>query len=198
MAVYTWSSSVNHAISVNAMLSVVSGLSSVSSVPETSSIQSLNYIGKDIIGQIGGMIYAMRTGKKADHSKKNYAITGVKFSQAGCYMENFSKHLIDYAGIVNPLFPLLFLGSANFLKNISWITIGAANAAKIASMSKEHTGQIYSEIAAINTFASTLGMACGIGIIHLVPSFTVRSLCIMPVMTGISMYSMKKAMETTT
>jgi hypothetical protein len=182
-------------------------LSSITSEgPSYSSIITTNYIGKDIIGQLGGLMYAWKTGKTADTQPLKYITKGVLVLQASFYIENLAPL------VTNKLFVLPFLGFSSTLKNISFISIGAVNAnnlQKLAAQSPSSSqtqsssqtpsssqtsniGECYSKAASINTLSSTLGMICGIGIIYFIPSYTIRTTVILPVMSIISIYSLRK------
>jgi hypothetical protein len=174
-------------------------LSSITSEgPSYSSIITANYIGKDIIGQLGGLMYAWKTGKTADTQPLKYITKGVCVLQASFYIENLAPL------VTNKLFVLPFLGFSSTLKNISFISIGAVNANNLQKLataspsqnespSTSNIGECYSKAASINTLSSTLGMICGIGIIYFIPSYTVRTTVILPVMSVISIYSLRKS-----
>ncbi len=192
-AINSFSTSVSSVISTNSMLSSIT-----SEGPSYSSIITANYIGKDIIGQLGGLMYAWKTGKTADTQPLKYITKGVCVLQASFYIENLAPL------VTNKLFVLPFLGFSSTLKNISFISIGAVNAnnlQKLASVSQRATqcastsniGECYSKAASINTLSSTLGMICGIGIIYFIPSYTVRTTVILPIMSVISIYSLRKS-----
>lgn len=195
-AINSFSTSVSSVISTNSMLSSIT-----SEGPSYSSIITANYIGKDIIGQLGGLMYAWKTGKTADTQPLKYITKGVFILQASFYIENLAPL------VTNKLFVLPFLGFSSTLKNISFISIGAVNAnnlQKLATQSVTQTpsetqsastsniGECYSKAASINTLSSTLGMICGIGIIYFIPSYTIRTTVILPVMSVISIYSLRK------
>lgn len=193
-AINSFSTSVSSVISTNSMLSSIT-----SQGPSYSSIITANYIGKDIIGQLGGLMYAWKTGKTADSQPLKYITKGVCVLQASFYIENLAPL------VTNNLFVLPFLGLSSTLKNISFISIGAVNAnnlQKLATASASVTqspsstssiGECYSKAVSINTLSSTLGMICGIGIIYFIPSYTVRTTVILPVMSVISIYSLRKS-----
>lgn len=192
-AINSFSTSVSSVISTNSMLSSIT-----SEGPSYSSIITANYIGKDIIGQLGGLMYAWKTGKTADTQPLKYITKGVCVLQASFYIENLAPL------VTNKLFVLPFLGFSSTLKNISFISIGAVNANNLQKLataspsqnespSTSNIGECYSKAASINTLSSTLGMICGIGIIYFIPSYTVRTTVILPVMSVISIYSLRKS-----
>ena len=132
----------------------------LSSINTTSSdnMRTFNYIGKDIIGQVGGLLYMSRMGKKADQNPKRFLLYSNLLQQGGFFLAYFSK-----------IFPQYFLGIAgvsNILSNISFTGFGAVNAKCIYKLAlKDNIGEIYSKITVINTIGSSLGLMAGVGII---------------------------------
>lgn len=190
-----WSAINSFSTSVSSVISTNSMLSSITSGPSYSSIMTTHYIGKDIIGQLGGLMYAWKTGKTADSQPLKYITKGVFVLQASFYIENLAPL------VTNKLFILPFLGFSSSLKNISFISIGAVNANNLQKLATQtqspsvtsNIGECYSKAASINTISSTLGMISGIGIIYFIPSYTFRTTVILPVMSIISIYSLRKA-----
>lgn len=183
MAINNFSTSALNILSTNSMLN------SIIAKPSFSEVVTFTYIGKDIIGQLGGLIYAMKTGKKADQDSKKYLYKGVVFQQASFYLENLSPF------ITNNNLTLPFLGITSTLKNLCFISLGAVNARNLQRLSSKNIGESYSRLACINTLSSTGGMLFGLFIIWLIPSYTVRSLCVLPFLSTISLYSIKKAID---
>ena len=181
MAINSWATSTSSVISTNSMLS------SIMVTPSYTSLVTTTYIGKDIIGQLGGLAYAWKTGKNADKEPLKYVTNGVIVQQMAIALENSSMLITDRN------FVLPFLGLSSVLKNSSFISIGAVNASNLQKLSKNNIGEFYSRVASINTISSSIGMITGIGIIHFVPSYTIRSLLILPVLSCISIYSIRKA-----
>lgn len=184
MALNSWASSVSSVISTNSMLNSIVG-----TTPTYTSVIATTYIGKDIIGQLGGLSYAWKTGKKADEQPTKYITKGGIIQQASFYLENASV-LIPQSGAN---FVLPFLGLSSTLKNVSFIAIGAVNANNLQKLSSGNIGAFYSKVASLNTLASTFGMITGIAILHFIPSYEVRTFLILPILSGISIYSLRKA-----
>lgn len=184
MAVNSFSSSISSVIATNSMLSSIMTIK-----PSYADITLSTYVGKDIIGQFGGLIYSIYTGKYADKAPEKYITKGIHMQQCAYYLENLSPF------IKNSDFILPFLGFSSILQNISYISIGAVNANNLQKISNENIGEIYSKVAAINTLASGLGMILGISIVNFIPSYMVRTLCILPVLTGINYYSINKSLQ---
>jgi len=181
-AINSFSTSVSSVISTNSMLSSITTIT-----PSYQSIITTNYIGKDIIGQVGGLLYAWKTGKGADSQSLKYITKGAVVLQASFYIENAAPLITDKLSV------LPFLGFSSALKNISFISIGAVNAKNLQRLCKSNIGECYSKAASINTISSTLGMICGIGVIYFIPSYTFRTTVILPAMSVISIYSLRKA-----
>jgi len=181
MSIHNFSSSVSSVISTNSMLG------SIINTPSYTSVLAVNYVGKDIIGQLGSLAYAWKTGKGADIEPLKYITKGGIILQTSFFVENCTPL------ISNNIFIMPFLGFCSLLKNVSFISIGAVNAKNIQKLSNGNIGEFYSKSASINTMSSTLGMIVGIGIIHMIPSYTIRSLVVLPTMSMISIYSLRKA-----
>jgi hypothetical protein len=181
MSIHNFSSSVSSVISTNSMLG------SIVNTPSYTSVLALNYVGKDIIGQVGSLAYSWKTGKGADIEPLKYITKGGIILQTSFFVENCTPL------ISNNIFIMPFLGFCSLLKNVSFISIGAVNAKNIQKLSNGNIGEFYSKSASINTMSSTLGMIVGIGIIHMIPSYTIRSLVVLPTMSVISIYSLRKA-----
>jgi hypothetical protein len=162
-------------------------LGSIINTPSYTSVLAVNYVGKDIIGQLGSLAYAWKTGKGADIEPLKYITKGGIILQTSFFVENCTPL------ISNNIFIMPFLGFCSLLKNVSFISIGAVNAKNIQKLSNGNIGEFYSKSASINTMSSTLGMIVGIGIIHMIPSYTIRSLVVLPTMSMISIYSLRKA-----
>lgn len=169
------------------VLSTNSMLSSIMATPSYTTVIATTYVGKDIIGQLGGMIYGWRNGKKADVNPVPYITKGSIMQHTGCHLENASI-LVQNADFVLP-----FLGLSSILKNTAFISIGAVSASNIQKLSEKNIGELYSKVAGINTLASTLGMLSGIGIIHGIPCYETRSYAVLPTLTAISLYCVRKA-----
>lgn len=208
--------------SCSSVLSTHSMLGSIMTTPSYTGIVTTTYIGKDILGQLGGLYYSWRTGNKADTQPMKYVMKGSLIQQAGYHLENLSI-LINNSNYILP-----FLGVSTTIKNISFISIGAVNARNLQKLamqdSKEvradskslsdfsntekpspqvlkpspqplnaNIGELYAKVASINTLSSTMGMILGIGIVHYVPSYSVRSCVFLPFLSFMSLYSVRRA-----
>jgi glutamate N-acetyltransferase/amino-acid N-acetyltransferase len=149
---------------------------------------SVNYIGKDIVGQIGGLYYMNKMGQKADKDPEKFVKYSMAFQQTAVFME-----------CATPMLPIsMFIpvaGLANVGKNIAATGIGAVNAKIIAKLAEENNvGEIYAKISVLNTLGSTIGMGLGLAIAAKVPDHSMR-MGIMPFLTMIRIYSYNKAIE---
>ena len=175
MAVNSWATSTASVISVNSMLKSVNGI-------------TVTYVGKDILGQLGGLLYSWKTGVVADKSPKKYALIGTTLLQSAFVLDNISVWIV-------PEYTLPILGLSSMLKNIAFISIGAVNAHNMQKIGGEQIGELYTKIASVNTLSSTSGMLTGLFLIDKIPSQEIRSCCILPIFSVISLYSVKKACE---
>jgi glutamate N-acetyltransferase/amino-acid N-acetyltransferase len=149
---------------------------------------SVNYIGKDILGQIGGLYYINKMGQKADKDPQKFIKYSIGFQQAAVFMECATPMLPLYTFI-----PLA--GLANVGKNIAATGIGAVNAKIINKLAdSDNVGEIYAKISVINTLGSTIGMGLGLVLAAHIPDHTTR-LGLMPFLTMIRIYSYNKAIE---
>jgi hypothetical protein len=149
--------------SISAVIATNSMLNSIVDKPSYTSTMTTTYIGKDIIGQLGGILYSLKTGRNADKTPLKYITTGFILQQTAFAIENFAP-MITNKDIILPL-----LGVSSCLKNISFITIGAVNATNLQKISPENIGKFYSQVASFNTLSSSLGMIVGIGILNYEP-----------------------------
>lgn len=144
---------------------------------------SYNYIGKDIVGQTGSLLFLHKYAKESDTNPRKYVNRSLAFEQTA----NFIECAIQF---LPTSFFIPLVGLANVGKNISWISVGALNTKCIQSISKDgDLGEVYTKIAALNTLASSLGMIIGLGFLYVVPN----PLVVIPFMTIARVVSYKKA-----
>jgi hypothetical protein len=182
-----WSCFSNFITSIESVLSTHSMLS-VSGHASSELTLSVNYIGKDIIGQIGGLYYMNIMGQKADKDPSKFIKYSMAFQQSAIFIE-----------CATPLLPVsIFIpvaGLANIGKNIAFTGIGAVNAKIITKLAEEdNIGEIYAKISVLNTVGSTIGMGVGLIIAVNLPDHTMR-LCLMPFFSVIRIYSYNKAIK---
>ena len=183
-----WSCLSNMVISVESVLSTHSMLSVIGSTSNELAF-SVNYVGKDIVGQIGGLWYMNRMGVKADREPVTFVKHSMILQQSAILLE-----------CATPLIPVAaFLpvaGFANISKNISFTGFGAVNAKIIKTLAEEdNIGEIYAKVSVLNTIGSSLGMGMGLAIAAYVPDHEMR-IGLIPFLAGIRVYSYNKAVET--
>jgi hypothetical protein len=182
-AINSWSTSTLSVFSSSSMISIISQ-------NPNSSLLSINYIGKDIIGQLSSMIFLWKNSKNFDkYCSVKYVTYASIIQQVGFILEYNSFFISDDKYYVLP-----FLGFCNVLKNISFIMIGATNAKSIKNISSKNIGEIYMKVTTTNTIASTFGLVSGIFILNIVPHKYISSL-IIPSLTFLSVYSIRKATQ---
>jgi hypothetical protein len=166
-----WSFVSNIAVSAQQVLSTHSMLATVSTY-DTDSIRTLNYIGKDLIGQIGGLLCIAKLGKSIDKSPTKF-LNKANILQQTAYI----------ATSITPLVSEYFLpvaGAANVLTNVSFIGFGAVNAKCIQAMSIDNNiGEVYAKISIFNTAGSSIGMLIGMFLTVLIPEHDLR-ICLTP------------------
>lgn len=182
-----WSCASNIIVSIESVLSTHSMLSIVGQTSNELTL-SVNYISKDIVGQLGGLWYINKIGKKVDNDSSNFIKNSLLFQQTAVFME-----------CATPLLPIYlfipFAGIANTGKNISFTGIGAINAKIIQKLAQDdNIGEIYAKITVLNTVGSTLGMGIGLCIASYIPDHSTR-LCLMPFLTVMRIYTYNKAVE---
>jgi hypothetical protein len=149
---------------------------------------SINYIGKDMLGQIGGLWYINKIGRISDKEPSKFVKYSLGFQQSAVFLE-----------CATPLLPVLLFvpvaGIANIAKNISFTGFGAVNAKIIQKLAQDNNiGEIYAKITILNTIGSTVGMGLGLIIAGYIPDHSMR-LMLMPLFTGIRVYSYNKAIN---
>jgi hypothetical protein len=182
-----WSCISNLIISTESVLSTHSMLSMIGQTSSDINI-SVNYIGKDIFGQIGSLYYMNKMGKKADQEPSKFVKYSMGLQQSAIFME-----------CATPLLPIsMFIpvaGIANISKNISFAGVGAINAKIISKLAEENNvGEIYAKIVVLNTLGSTIGMGIGLAIAAHIPDHTMR-LCLMPCLAIARIYTYNKSIE---
>jgi hypothetical protein len=172
--------SIQTAMSTHSMLDVVGDSS-------CESYRTINYIGKDVIGQVSSLAYMSYMGEKSDKNSDNFML-----------FSNITQQLSFIAMSLTPMVSnSLFLpvaGTSNLLSNISFTGYGAINAKCIQEMSDDNTGELYMKITTVNTLASSIGLSIGIAFTFAVPEHEIRA-CLMPVIGAIRVYAYNKAIE---
>ena len=164
-----WSFISNVLVSAESAMSTHSMLNAIGTCSET--VRTANYIGKDIIGQFGGLLYMAKMSKQADKKPLTFL-----------FYSNILQQFAYLSLCTTPMLPEYFLpiaGASNIFINVSFISFGAINAKCIQTLAIDgNVGEIYSKISVINTLGSSIGLLLGIGIIAAVPDHTTRLLII--------------------
>lgn len=143
----------NTVVSVQNSIAVQSMLNAITSDPE---LANINYIGKDIVGQLGSLVYMTKYTNKIDEKPKT-------FLNNSHIVQQLSYFLLYYSSFTQPEYFIFIAGASNILSNMSFIGYGAINAKCIEKVSDgKNIGQIYSKLTTINTLASTTGLCLGI------------------------------------
>lgn len=182
-----WSCLSNIIISIESVLSTHSMLSVIGRTSNELTF-SVNYIGKDIVGQIGGLWYINKMGVKADKEPNTFIKHSMILQQSAVFLE-----------CTTPLIPVIafipIAGVANICKNISFTGFGAVNAKIIQKLAEEdNIGEIYAKISVLNTIGSSIGMGIGLTIAACIPDHEIR-LGLMPLLIGLRIYSYNKAIK---
>lgn len=182
----TWSCISNIIVSAENVLSTHSILSAIST-DNTELVRTANYIGKDIIGQVGGLLYMSKVSKDSDKDPKKFLFY-LNIIQQSSYMAN----------CITPMFPSYFLyiaGISNIAVNISFTGFGAINARCIQILATDdNIGEIYAKISIVNTIGSSLGMILGLVITSFFPDHETR-MCLIPLFGIARVYTYRKAFQ---
>ena len=96
-----WMGLHSYVTSISSVLCTNSMLSSIMNKPTYTDIISFTYVGKDIIGQLGGLLYLMKNGKKADTDPNKHLKRAVLLQQVAFNLEN-SSILITNSDFILP------------------------------------------------------------------------------------------------
>jgi hypothetical protein len=118
---------------------------------------AINWVLKDGLGQLGGMLFASVVATRFDMSPIRYRLLSAIMLDASVLLEIFT-----------PLVPALFLplaSLANIGKNIAWLGASASRAAIHRSfLKRENLADITAKAGSQTILASLLGTALGIGL----------------------------------
>lgn len=181
-----WSFVSSIAVSIESVLCTHSMFGSMSGI-EASSIQTVNYVGKDVIGQLGCLWYMSRMGKESDKNTRNF-MNKMHFAQQFGYLST----------CITPFFPSYYMpiaGASNILFNVSFAGYGAVNAKCIEKLATDgNIGELYANIAMINTLGSSIGLLIGMGITVAIPDHTAQ-LCMIPPLAAMRIYTTNKSIQ---
>ena len=124
---------------------------------------AVNWVLKDGIGQLGGMLFASHTATGFDHNPQRWRLLSALALDAACLLE-----------VATAVFPGLFLpmaAVANIGKNVAWLSASATRAS--IHQSASNTGalaDVTAKSGSQSMAASTLGTGLGIALSPLVGS----------------------------
>lgn len=146
-------------LSIQCLLAAV-GLGHSLAVPSAAAIQ---WVLKDGLGQLGGMLFAAYVNVSFDSDAKQWRFLSSLMLDCSTAVE-----------IVTPLFPSLFLplaAAANVGKNVAWISATASRAAIHRSfLTEENLADVTAKAASQSIAASLVGTALGVGLSYAIGS----------------------------
>lgn len=172
--------SIQTAMSTHSMLNVVSD-------PEGEAYRTINYIGKDVIGQVSALVYMSHMSDKSDSKPMHFLVYSNLIQQTSFIM-------LSVTPLMSHSLFLPLAGVSNLMSNVSFTGYGAINAKCIQSMSNNNTGEIYSKITTLNTLASSIGLGIGIGVCLFLPEHEIR-IGLLPIIGMARVYTYNKAVE---
>lgn len=155
---YAYSGLVSVCSGINGVLSTHYMISSLKTLGTKSTV---NFVYKDIIGQTCGIGIAAFSSRHLHTNTFAIGLLGLILGQVG----NYSEMCLRFS----PKRYLLLTSTAGILRNVSWVTYGAANAKYITTLSKQcdtSVPEVYSLLAAVNTLGASLGMYIGTKLIY--------------------------------
>jgi hypothetical protein len=166
--------------------SVITTHNVLSGVGNDESSRTMNYVGRDVIGNLGSFLFIGTNGGDADKDPKAFVNKIHMLQQSSYVLTNLASYT-----------PSLFLpiaGSASILISISCIGFGMVNAKCIEKLSNGNTAEIYSHLALTNTIAASAGMTIGIVLTSYMGNSDHLLLC-MPVLACGRIWSYNKALN---
>ena len=166
-------SGINYALALNSIISALSN-----SVLLTG---ALNFIYKDVIGQLFSIFFAYTRINKPDENPIKHGIIFYFLIQIFYLLDN-----------ITPFFPKYFLliaGLSSIGKNVCMIAIGSVNVKCIEELSNNNMGKVYSKIASQNSFFSSMGMGIGGGLCILFPEHLERLYMFCPIISFLDILS---------
>jgi len=125
---------------------------------DSSQTRVLQFVGKDIIGQLGSLLVMSGLSTTVDSKPR-------RFVRLAHVLQQGSMGFMYLA----PLYPQWFLtigGVSNMLASVSFMCFGALNAKciQVAAAEKGNAGELYARLTIQQTLASTLGLGLGLGL----------------------------------
>jgi hypothetical protein len=118
---------------------------------------ALNWVLKDGVGQLGGVLFASRQSRAFDAHPKQMRMLAAAALDAASFLEILSP-------FAPPIFVLPVACVANVLKNIGYLTASASRAALHLSLSRGSLGDVVAKAGSQSMAAGLLGTAVGIGL----------------------------------
>jgi len=182
-----WGFLSNTIVSIENVLATHNFLTTLNSNNEiTNDVKTINYMAKDIIGQIGGLLYLSKTSNYVDKTPKKIML----FSNL---LQQFSYISLS----LTPLYPEYFIpisGVSNMLVNISFTFFGAINIKCIEKISDKNIGETYTKLTILNTISSTLGSSIGLYVNTYIDSIEYR-LLLLNLLGVLRIYTYNKSIE---
>lgn len=173
----------------NRKINIISEICNTTVKNDAVSNISINYIGKDMLGQIGSLLIINKVGKYIDRDPKKFLSVCMMIQQCSVFVE-----------CATPLFPLEYFiyiaALSNVGKCISFTGFGGINVKAInkLAVSGDNTGEIYSKLTMINTVTTSIGMGCGLLLTTYIPDHYMR-LKLLPFLGFLRYYSMKMSLK---
>lgn len=182
-----WSFVSNVLVSAETVLAAHSVLAAVD-CGSSDTMRTMNYMGKDVIGQLASLKYMSTMGSQAD--KKPTA-----FVRSSNVLQQASYGLV----CITPLLPVHYFlpvaGFGNMCATIAFTGFGAINARCIKNLAlDDDVGEIYAKVCGLNTLGSTIGMAMGLGMVAIIPDHGMR-MCLIPILGMGRYYTYNWAIE---
>ena len=155
--------SVQYTISTDTMIQTAGHISQENSAGISA---GMNYMGKDILGQLGGMSISNKIGKYSDTDRLPYFKGLMGLYQISLLAETATFMVGSTQGFV------VTAGLANIGKNVAFTGFGSITAnviPEIVAKDSRKNGEVYTKINIVGSLASSLGMSVGVGMIWLVP-----------------------------
>lgn len=159
----------------------------------TESMKLYNFFGRDILGQLGSLVFI---------SKKYNCLDNLTLKNAK-NIQNFqvctlSSELLIASYFVNDIYLFGMLSSINILKNMSWIYSGSLNISCMNSLSsseKETIQEIYARISIVNTLGFSIGTMMGIGILGMCEKYGIDQMSIAIVTGSINLFILRQMIK---
>jgi hypothetical protein len=152
---------------------------------------ALNWVLKDGLGQLGGVAYAAMIGNRFDADPKRWRMVAALVLDAATVLE-----------IGTPLVPGLFLpvaATANFLKNVAWLSASATRAGIHQSLAvRGNLADVTAKSASQTIAASALGTGVGILLSPLVGTDPAAILAAFSLLSGAHILSVHRSLRSVT